>query len=92
MIKILPRDTDQLLWQKAAKGDLHAFESLYNRYWELSYAQISLRLGIFERTVEKHISKSLPNGRVFNENKHYLFPIPTEELILNPNLEQDPGW
>lgn len=37
-------------------------------------------------------SKSLPNGRVFNESKHYLFPIPTEELILNPNLVQNPGW
>lgn len=33
-----------------------------------------------------------PNGRVFNENKHYLFPIPLEDLVLNPNLVQNPGW
>lgn len=24
--------------------------------------------------------------------KHYLFPIPANELIINPNLEQNPGW
>lgn len=24
--------------------------------------------------------------------KHYLFPIPADELIINPNLEQNPGW
>ncbi len=35
MIKILSGDTDQQLWQKAIHGDLQAFESLYNRYWEL---------------------------------------------------------
>ncbi|MEN6453490.1 MAG: RagB/SusD family nutrient uptake outer membrane protein [Prolixibacteraceae bacterium] len=33
-----------------------------------------------------------PNGRVFDENKHYLFPIPLEDLVLNPNLVQNPGW
>lgn len=37
-------------------------------------------------------AKSLPNGRGFDENKHYYFPIPTEELTLNENLKQNPGW
>ena len=37
-------------------------------------------------------AKSLPNGRKFDENKHYYFPIPTEELTLNENLTQNPGW
>jgi starch-binding outer membrane protein, SusD/RagB family len=35
------------------------------------------------------------NGNIpktFNENKDYLFPIPTQELLLNPNLKQNPGW
>lgn len=32
--------------------------------------------------------------RVFDENKHYLFPIPPSEIGLYPNgeLEQNPGW
>lgn len=28
----------------------------------------------------------------FNPNKNYLMPIPTNELTLNPNLKQNPGW
>jgi hypothetical protein len=26
------------------------------------------------------------------EQKHYLFPIPTRQILLNPQLEQNPGW
>lgn len=28
----------------------------------------------------------------FDENRDYLYPIPTNELSLNPNLTQNPGW
>lgn len=30
--------------------------------------------------------------RHFDPNKHYLFPLPTRQLLLNPQLEQNPGW
>lgn len=30
--------------------------------------------------------------KTFNENKNYLFPIPTSELLLNKNLVQNPEW
>lgn len=36
--------------------------------------------------------QTLPNGRTFDENKDYLFPIPLEDLVLNPNLVQNKGW
>lgn len=26
------------------------------------------------------------------EEKHYLFPLPTRQILLNPQLEQNPGW
>lgn len=35
------------------------------------------------------------NGDVqknWNEFKDYLYPIPLQELTVNPNLEQNPGW
>lgn len=33
------------------------------------------------------------NNRVFDETKHYLEPIPSTQLTLNPNLlPQNPGW
>ena len=28
----------------------------------------------------------------FNEERDYLYPIPTNERSLNPNLTQNPGW
>lgn len=34
----------------------------------------------------------LPNGRKFDESKHYYFPLPTEELVINKNLKQNPNW
>jgi len=31
-------------------------------------------------------------GFRFNVNRDYLYPIPTNQLTLNPNLGQNPGW
>ncbi|WP_438264361.1 RagB/SusD family nutrient uptake outer membrane protein, partial [Bacteroides cellulosilyticus] len=25
-------------------------------------------------------------------DRHYLYPLPTDQLQLNPNLKQNPGW
>lgn len=36
--------------------------------------------------------KTIPTGRKFDETKGYLFPIPTEDLLLNNNLVQNPNW
>jgi hypothetical protein len=30
--------------------------------------------------------------RVFDDNKHYLHPIPVNVPAKNPNLVQNPGW
>lgn len=32
------------------------------------------------------------SDRSFNPDKHYLLPIPTKEILINPELEQNPGW
>lgn len=34
----------------------------------------------------------LPNGRRFDESRHYFFPLPIDEMALNSNLNQNPGW
>lgn len=39
----------------------------------------------------KPYAQTLPNGREWND-RQYLFPIPIEDLVLNPNLVQNPGW
>ena len=30
--------------------------------------------------------------KVWKEERDYLNPIPTQSIVLNPNLEQNPGW
>lgn len=39
-----------------------------------------------------HYIKQLPNGYQFKPDRDYLSPIPTQELTLNKNLTQNPGW
>lgn len=34
----------------------------------------------------------LVDGYSFNPDRDYLLAIPAEELVLNPNLIQNPGW
>lgn len=58
------------------------------------YKESSVGTDIFineEGYIEPY-QKSLPNGRVFNPEKHYFYAIPLGELALNPNLGQNPGW
>lgn len=33
-----------------------------------------------------------PQGGSFDENKDYYYPLPLEDLQLNQNLDQNPGW
>ena len=35
---------------------------------------------------------AMDNGYQFNVNRDYLSPLPTEELTINPELGQNPGW
>lgn len=32
------------------------------------------------------------SGRTFNPAKHYLMPLPTKEISINPDLKQNPEW
>ncbi len=34
----------------------------------------------------------LPNGYQFREDRDYLDPLPVNELLINPDLTQNPGW
>lgn len=43
-------------------------------------------------TNENYILVQRGSVRRFNPQRDYLWPIPTNELGLNPNLKQNPGW
>lgn len=56
------------------------------QYWKLGEAFVLSEGDKGNLIVHPTITK------VFNENQHYFFPLPRTELLLNPNLEQNPGW
>jgi len=39
-----------------------------------------------------YLKNLLPNGFQFREDQDYLDDIPQDEMTLNPNFEQNPGW
>jgi hypothetical protein len=39
-----------------------------------------------------YYANRVPNGYQFREGQDYLTSIPQDELVLNPNLVQNPGW
>jgi hypothetical protein len=56
-------------------------------YPDLSAADYRLTDGYFDPLKEQ-----LPTGYGFVLDRDYLSPISTQELTLNPNLKQNPGW
>lgn len=64
------------------------------KFVQSQYPDVKVGKDIFvdaEGYIEPY-AKALPHGRTFQENKHYYFPIPTEDLMLNTNLVQNPNW
>lgn len=51
-------------------------------------SDVSLRNGVNGGDIV--IAPNTP--KVFHVNRDYLNPIPAQELLLNPNLKQNPGW
>ncbi|MCD7849606.1 MAG: RagB/SusD family nutrient uptake outer membrane protein [Parabacteroides sp.] len=62
-------------------------------YNEADYIEIATNLGFAANgaidVYTKRMTNPVPN---FIEPKNYLFSIPTDEIGLNPNLEQNTGW
>lgn len=62
-------------------------------YNEADYNEIATNLGFAANgaidVYTKRMTNPVPN---FIEPKNYLFSIPTDEIGLNPNLEQNTGW
>ncbi len=56
-------------------------------YPDLAAGDFSLTDGYFDP-----LKGQLPNGYGFNLGRDYLSPYSTEELTLNSNLVQNPGW
>jgi len=58
------------------------------------YPELEVGVSVFvdENGYVDPYQASLPDGYGFDPNRDYLSSIPTEQLTLNSNLEQNPGW
>lgn len=56
--------------------------------------EVTSTVNINQRPLTNGTSGNLKlfSGGIFEEPKDYYYPIPKEDLKLNPNLEQNPGW
>ncbi|MBU2903609.1 RagB/SusD family nutrient uptake outer membrane protein [Arenibacter algicola] len=43
-------------------------------------------------TEDNYILLQSSEVRTFNPEKDYLWPLPTDQIAINPNLEQNPNW
>lgn len=58
-------------------------------------AGVTTLINILQRPLTNGTSGNLdpfPNGGFFDESRDYFYPLPIEDLQLNKNLEQNPGW
>lgn len=82
------RDEDYMRWAahslfkgERPKGYPISFEEFPNYDWPID-----------ENGLIDYYKNSLPNGYQFREEQDYLYSIPQDEITLNPNLVQNPGW
>lgn len=85
---------DLMRW---AAGDLiHGMKLKGARFIkDVSFPKIEDNLGGIKTDNKNYIwryKSSVPHGFKFDVNRDYLYPIPSEELKLDPNLDQNPGW
>jgi hypothetical protein len=82
------RDEDLMRWaaHKLFKGKRpKGYPFLQSEFPEYTVA-------LDENGLVDYWTSFLPNGYQFRENQDYLYSIPQDELTLNPNLKQNPGW
>ena len=74
-------DTDVVFYTGSKPGEVSGVE----------YINISDRFTLSDGTKGEIIANPDIN-RTWDEDKDYLYPLPLEDLRLNPNLVQNPGW
>lgn len=47
---------------------------------------------VFETDTDGFLIREAASNRNFDPAKHYLKPLPLRQIVINPQLEQNPGW
>ncbi|WP_243348099.1 RagB/SusD family nutrient uptake outer membrane protein [Parabacteroides sp. FAFU027] len=90
--------TAEVEMSKALEGIWMGTGSAFAKSWTLSYPSLSksysytpVEANKFTVSTEGYTIREAASARAFQQ-KHYLRPLPTKQIELNPNLEQNPEW
>ena len=85
--KLAGKETADLILYKAGETKPQAGEgvSVYELGSDIILSEGDKGYVYYHKTVENLRTS-------FNEERDYLYPIPSGERSLNPNLTQNPGW
>ena len=82
------RDDDYMRWAACA-----LFKNKRPKGYPVDLAQYpDFASKVDENGLLDYFKDVMPDGYQFRENQDYLYSIPQDELTLNPNLKQNPGW
>ena len=89
-------DIFPLLTNNSLDDQISDIEKVLGPQWTFyntkDYESIKSGLGFVDGAIDvytKRMTNPVPN---FIDPKNYLFSIPTNQIGLNPNLKQNPGW
>lgn len=78
---------DGVLYKSFLRGELNE-----NKVWEVKSSLSNNKILVDENGWMDPLLQYLPNGYLFNENRDYLLPIPSTDVLSNHELKQNPGW
>ncbi len=82
------RDEDYMRWAASA-----LFKNKRPKGYPADLAQNpNLSSKVDENGLIDYYKGVMPDGYQFRDKQDYLYSIPQDELTLNPNLKQNPGW
>lgn len=82
------RDEDYMRWNASA-----LFRGKRSKGYPVDLkAHPNFASKVDENGLIDYFKNVLPNGYGFRVNQDYLYSIPQDELTLNPNMKQNPGW
>lgn len=82
------RDEDYMRWAASA-----LFKNRRPKGYPADLAQNpNLSSKVDENGLIDYYKGVMPDGYQFRDKQDYLYSIPQDELTLNPNLKQNPGW
>lgn len=82
-------------WKQGKKLAKKSLGLAMNASQKARYAGFNVRLYTDPATGKEYLDPYAGSDfaePVFDENRHYLWPIPLNSLAQNPNIKQNPGW